>query len=141
MQSFSTANSGNPLNKFSKLSQEESEILEKLRYDPDYNPSKDQLSKESTEYKDIVQERAKALKQLEKYKQSENIIKMINDRLKTAQSSEQAELKDYLVSKLEQKQSPIAEVLSTKLSTQKKDQGKSIEELIYQHAAKLEEGQ
>ena len=54
MQSFSTANSGNPLNKFSKLSQEESEILEKLRYDPDYNPSKDQLSKESTEYKDIV---------------------------------------------------------------------------------------
>ena len=84
MQSFSTTNTGNPLNKFSKLSQEEAEILEKLRYDPDYNPSKDQMSQDSKEYKAIVKERAQALKQLEKYKQSENIIKMINDRLKTA---------------------------------------------------------
>ena len=67
MRVFGSVDKKLPVNKFTKLNEEENEVLEKLKWDPEYSQNRGQAQKGSAEFKSLVQERAEALRQLDKY--------------------------------------------------------------------------
>ena len=64
---FTTSTTGIPINKYTTLNEEEKQVLEKLRWDPEYDPNRGKVEEGSKAYNALVSERAKTLKQLDKY--------------------------------------------------------------------------